>query len=105
MAFKDSKDNTFRFLWFELAYLLGLIPLFLIQVFGQFILVFVDTKKFDFRLLFEPNQAQIPSSSLATKFTFMPLMLTSVYCSLGLIYSWVLLHRVSDLPGPKSKRS
>lgn len=50
---------------FESSYLLGLIPLFFYENFIHSII------------------------GLEEKLPFLPLMLTSVYCSLGVIYSWL----------------
>ena len=54
--------------WYENLYLIGLIPLYLYTELGHSLL------------------------GLQTKLPFIPLMMTSLYCSVGIIWSWLVLY-------------
>ena len=54
--------------WYESLYLYGLVPLYLYTEFGHQLLGFQE------------------------KLPFIPLMMTSFYCSIGVIWSWMLLY-------------
>ena len=54
--------------WYENLYLIGLIPLYLYTELGH------------------------PLLGLQTKLPFIPLMMTSLYCSVGVIWSWLVLY-------------
>ena len=54
--------------WYENLYLFGLIPLYVYTEFGHSLL------------------------GLQTKLPFIPLMMTSLYCSVGVMWSWLVLY-------------
>ena len=54
--------------WYESLYLFGLVPLYIYTELGHQLL------------------------GVQEKFPFIPLMLTSFYCSIGVLWSWVLLY-------------
>uniref|UniRef100_A0A480XYY3 Alpha-1,3-glucosyltransferase n=1 Tax=Sus scrofa TaxID=9823 RepID=A0A480XYY3_PIG len=70
------------FNWMETFYLLGLGPL---EVFCEFL---------------------FPFTSWKLKFPFIPLLLTSVYCAVGIIYAWFKLYIsvLTDPPVSKTKK-
>lgn len=70
------------FNWMETFYLLGLGPL---EVFCEFL---------------------FPFTSWKLKFPFIPLLLTSVYCAVGIIYAWFKLYVsvLTDPPVSKTKK-
>jgi alpha-1,3-glucosyltransferase len=41
------------------------------------------------------NSAIFPLLGISEKLPFLPLMLISVYCSFGVIYSWVKFYKIS----------
>uniref|UniRef100_A0AAV2J947 Alpha-1,3-glucosyltransferase n=1 Tax=Knipowitschia caucasica TaxID=637954 RepID=A0AAV2J947_KNICA len=47
----------------------------------------------------------LPLSSLSSRLPFLPLLLTSVYCSLGVTYCFIRLYRTLLRTGPKDKQS
>uniref|UniRef100_A0A8D2JDM5 Alpha-1,3-glucosyltransferase n=1 Tax=Varanus komodoensis TaxID=61221 RepID=A0A8D2JDM5_VARKO len=65
--------------WLETTYLMGLIPL---EIFCEIVFPFV---------------------AWLQKFPFLPLLLTSVYCALGIMYAWVKLY-ISAFVGPPAIR-
>lgn len=68
---------------FESLYLLGLVPLFIYDNFVHYLLGFSD------------------------RLPFLPLMLTSVYCSIGVIYCWIkyyLYYLCKTCEQPKSSK-
>ncbi|KAM8923361.1 dolichyl pyrophosphate Glc1Man9GlcNAc2 alpha-1,3-glucosyltransferase isoform 7-T7 [Lycaon pictus] len=75
------KDKTL-FNWMETFYLLGLAPL---EIFCEFV---------------------FPFTSWKLKYPFIPLLLTSVYCAVGITYAWFRLYVsvLTDPPVGKTKK-
>lgn len=62
---QSSKNQRFILPWYELTYAVGLVGLFFYEISLQYLL------------------------NLDTKLPFLPLLLTSVYCSIGITYFWL----------------
>jgi alpha-1,3-glucosyltransferase len=63
-----NKENQPLLRWYENIYLFGLI---LLEIYN----LFIHT-----------------AFGLAVKFPFLPLLLTSVYCAVGILWSWLLFY-------------
>jgi hypothetical protein len=71
----------------ELAYISGFLLVQIYTMGHPMVVEYAKLKRWNWAILFRPT------SDSGSEMSFLPLMLTSVYCALGILYSWMLLYR------------